>query len=137
MAKLKTAPNDKSVTAFLEQVPDDTKRGDAETLLNLMEEITGSAPVMWGDSIVGFGTCKLHYKSGRELEWFLTGFSPRKTALTLYLMGGLEQQADLLEQLGPYKRGKGCLYIKRLAQVDMSILRQMIERGVRALQDQE
>ncbi|MEM6348393.1 MAG: DUF1801 domain-containing protein [Bacteroidota bacterium] len=136
MAKLKTAPNDLSVTEFLDSIEDEQKRTDSYTLLAKMERISGVKPIMWGSSIVGFGRYQYKYKSGREGEWFMTGFSPRKNALTLYLMGGLDQQADLLEKLGKYKTGKGCLYIKRLSDVEDSVLEEMISLGVSKLKAQ-
>ncbi len=136
MAKLKTAPNNLSVTEFLDSVEDEQKRTDSYTLLEKMGRISGAEAVMWGNSIVGFGRYQYKYKSGREGEWFLTGFSPRKNALTLYLMGGLDQQADLLAKLGKYKTGKGCLYIKRLSDVEESVLEEMITLGVNKLKEQ-
>lgn len=137
MAKLKTAPNDLSVTDFLDSVEDEQKRQDSYTLLETMQRLSGAEPIMWGSSIIGFGNYRYRYKSGREGDWFLTGFSPRKNALTLYLMGGLEQQAELLEKLGKYKRGKGCLYIKKLSEVDTDVLEEMIALGIRKLQEQD
>jgi len=136
MAKLKTAPNDLSVTDFLDGIQDEQKREDSYTLLEKMERISGAKAIMWGESIVGFGSYRYKYKSGREGEWFLTGFSPRKNALTLYLMGGLLQQAALLERLGKHKVGKGCLYIKRLSEIEDSVLEEMITLGVQNLKEQ-
>lgn len=137
MAKLKTVPNDLSVTDFLDSVEDEQKRQDSYALLETMKRLSGAEPVMWGSSIIGFGNYRYRYKSGREGDWFLTGFSPRKNALTLYLMGGLNQQAELLEKLGKYKRGKGCLYIKKLSEVDTSVLEEMIALGIRKLKEQD
>ncbi|MFK7920529.1 MAG: DUF1801 domain-containing protein [Bacteroidia bacterium] len=136
MSKLKTTPNELSVTDFLESVADEQKKADSYVLLEKMERLSGAKAVMWGESIIGFGTYKYKYKSGREGEWLLTGFSPRKTALTLYLMGGLLQQAELLERLGKHKKSKGCLYIKRLSDVDESVLEEMIALGIRKLKEQ-
>jgi len=135
MAKLKTAPNDLSVTDFLDSIEDKRKRDDSYALLEKMERISGAKAVMWGESIIGCGSYRYQYKSGREGEWFLTGFSPRKNALTLYLMGGLLQQAELLERLGKHKTGKGCLYIKRLSDVDNSVLEEMITLGIQKLKE--
>ncbi len=129
MAELKTKVNDASVEDFLNKA-DENKRADAFTLLKIFEEITGEKAKMWGSSIVGFG--QYHYKSERsaqEGDWPLTGFSPRKAALTLYLMHGFEGNADLLEKLGKHKTSKGCLYINKLADVDESILRKLIEKS--------
>ncbi len=130
MAELKTKLNDASVEAFLNGVADERKRGDAFALLAMMQEITQAEPKMWGDSIVGFGSYHYKYSSGREGDWFITGFSPRKQNLTLYFMPGFEQQGDLLAKLGKYTTGVGCLYIKRLDDVDLLTLRQMIERAI-------
>lgn len=96
-----------------------------------MTSITGVKPKMWGTSIVGFGEYHYKYESGREGDWFLCGFSPRKQALTLYIMGGLESQKDLLARLGKYKIGKSCLYIKKLEDIDMKVLRSLIHQGVK------
>ena len=130
MAELKTKPTDVNVEHFLAAVPDERKRQDARVLLTLMQELTGEAPRMWGPSIVGFGSYHYVYESGREGDWMRTGFSPRKTALTLYLMGGVGRYAELLSQLGKHKTGKSCLYIKRLSDVDMDILRQLIAQSL-------
>ena len=130
MAVLKTQPGEGSVDAFLESVPDANRRSDAIKVREIMEAVTGEPAKMWGDSIVGFGSQHLRYESGRELDWFKVGFSPRKQSLTLYLSGGFESQAHLLSQLGPHSTGKGCLYIKRLEDVDQKILRKMIKDSI-------
>ncbi|MGD1844002.1 MAG: DUF1801 domain-containing protein [Salibacteraceae bacterium] len=133
MAKLKTAPNAGDVTAFLAEVADDQKRKDCETLLTWMSEITGSEAQLWGPSIVGFGDYHYRYASGREGDWFLTGFSPRKQNLTLYLMSGFEGYEDLLAKLGKYKTGKSCLYIKRLEDVNAEVLQKLVAASVNYL----
>lgn len=130
MAELKTKRNDASVEAFLNGVADERKRGDAFAILAMMQEITQEEPKMWGDAIVGFGSYHYKYASGREGEWFVTGFSPRKQSLTLYFMPGFEQQGELLQKLGKHSTGQGCLYIKRLDDVDLPTLKQMIARAV-------
>jgi hypothetical protein len=130
MAELKTKPTNQSVDAFLSQVADEHRRQDCYTVLELMQQATGAAPTMWGDAIVGFGQTHLRYASGRELDWFLTGFSPRKQNLTLYLSGGLANHEDVLQRLGKHKTGKGCLYINRLGDIDLSALRELIARSV-------
>lgn len=130
MAELKTKPTDQSVAAFLDAIPDERKRRDAQAIADLLREVTGVEPQMWGDSIVGFGRYRYQYASGREGEWFVTGFSPRKQNLTVYIMGGLEQHADLLQRLGKHKIGKGCLYINRLADIDMGTLRELVAQSV-------
>lgn len=127
MAKLKTQPTEISVEAFLRGIEDDTKRKDARAILKMMKEVTGEKPKMWGPGIIGFGNYHYKYESGREGDWFLTGFSPRKTNFSLYLMEGFGKYEELMEKLGKYKTGKSCLYIKRLADVDTNVLRQLIK----------
>ncbi len=135
MAELKTKANKASVKEFLGKIPDARRRHDCFTLLRLMESLTGSKPSMWGTSIVGFGSYHYVYDSGREGDWFLVGFSPRKQDLTVYSMGGLEQSRDLLEKLGKFKSGKSCLYIKILEDIDLGILKHILLRSVRRLKD--
>jgi hypothetical protein len=130
MAELKTMPNEQSVEAFLNSISDDKKRQDSFTILKLMEEATDEEPQMWGDSIIGFGRYKYKYASGREGEWFLTGFSPRVQNLTLYIMSGFEWYGELLDQLGNYKTGKSCLYINNLEDVDLQTLKELVEQSV-------
>ena len=130
MAELKTKLNDASVEAFLNGVADERKRGDAFTILAMMQEISSEEPRMWGDAIVGFGSYHYKYASGREGDWFVIGFSPRKQNLTLYFMPGLEQHGELLQKLGKHATGKGCLYLKRLDDVDLATLREMIARAM-------
>lgn len=129
MSELKTRPTDDSVEAFLNSVEDDQKREDAFALLRLMREATGEEAVMWGDSIVGFGSYHYRYASGREGDWFLAGFSPRKRNLTLYIMAGFDEYDDLLERLGKFKTGKSCLYLNRLSDVDDQVLRELVRRS--------
>ncbi len=128
MAELKTRPNDQSVENFLNRVENDTKREDSFSILELMKEETGDEPIMWGDSIVGFGKYSYKYTSGREAEWFLTGFSPRKQNLTLYIMDGFEGYDELLGKLGKHSTGKSCLYIKKLEDVDQQVLRDLVNK---------
>ncbi|HLE13680.1 MAG TPA: DUF1801 domain-containing protein, partial [Anaerolineales bacterium] len=111
MAELKTTKNDKSVTAFLNGIADEKKRQDSFTILELMQQVTGLEPKMWGDSIVGFGAYHYKYASGRQGDSPLTGFSPRKQNLTLYITSGFDQYEALLQDLGKHKTGKACLYI--------------------------
>jgi hypothetical protein len=128
MAEIKTKPTTASVTKFLESVQPEEKRLDGLVLLKLFKKITGEKPVMWGDSIVGFG--KYHYKSensAQEGDWFLVGFSPRKQNLTLYILAWKQEDPKLLSKLGKYKRGGGCLYINRLADVDEKVLASLIK----------
>ena len=125
-------PTSADVDSFLEAVPDERRRADAQALLELMRSITGEPPVMWGPSIVGFGSYHYRYESGRTGDAPLAAFSPRKANLVVYLVGGFEDRyPELLEQLGPHKSGKTCLYLKRLGDVDLSVLRQLIERSAR------
>ncbi len=131
MAELKTKPHSASVRQLLENMSDDQRRQDCLTVLDIMGKITGAEPQMWGESIVGFGTYHYKYASGREGDWFLTGFSPRKQNLTLYLMCGLNQYDDLMAKLGKYKTGKSCLYLKSLADVNLDILKKLIRQSVK------
>lgn len=127
-----TVPTDASVDDFLAAVPDERRRADAERLCAILREVTGEPAVMWGPSIVGFGSYRYSYESGRTGDWPLVGFSPRKQQLVVYLVGGFEQRhASVLAQLGPHKTGKGCLYLKRLDDVNESALRELIDRTVR------
>ncbi len=137
MAENKTKPTEASVQAFLETVTDERKREDSFTLVKLMQEVTGEEARMWGDTMVGFGNYHYKYASGREGDMMLVGFSPRKAALTLYIMSGLDDGDPLLTRLGKYKTGKACLYVKTLKDVDMTVLRQMVERSVSRLREQQ
>lgn len=130
MAELKTRKTEKSVTEFLRGVSDARRRKDCEAVAALMTKATGAKPKMWGASIVGFGDYRYKYASGREGDWFLTGFSPRKDSLTLYIMGGFERFGGLLKKLGKHKKAKSCLYIKTLDEVDLSVLRDLISSSV-------
>ncbi|MGD2115652.1 MAG: DUF1801 domain-containing protein [Acidobacteriota bacterium] len=130
MAEPKTRPTDASVREFLDGVEDETKRRDSETLLEIMGRITGEEPTMWGGSIIGFGSYHYRYASGREGDWFLTGFSPRKQSFSLYIMSGFRGYDELLDRLGKHKTGKSCLYVKRLEDVDLAVLEELIERSV-------
>jgi hypothetical protein len=129
MAELKTTQNDKSVTAFLNGIADEKKRQDSFTILELMQQVTGLEPKMWGDSIVGFGTYHYKYASGRQGDSPLTGFSPRKQNLTLYIMPGFDQYEALLQDLGKYKTGKACLYINKITDIDLQVLKELVEQS--------
>lgn len=130
MAELKTKKNKRSVTEFLKNIENKQKRKDCLDLLKLMSAATGSKPSMWGDAIVGFGNYHYQSKSGREGDWFVTGFSPRKQNISLYLMGGTKQFPDLLKQLGKHKTGGSCLYIKILSDVNVTILKRLIKKSI-------
>lgn len=127
--ELKTKVNDASVEKFLNSVEHDKRREDGLKVLDIMREVTGEEPKMWGKSIVGFGTFHYKSKSGMEGDWMRVGFSPRKQSLTLYVLNDSKKQADALEKLGKYKTGKGCLYINKLEDVDEKALRDVIKYG--------
>lgn len=133
MAENKTKPNDLNVEVFLDRIEDPVKKADSKTIAALMEELTGAKPKMWGESIVGFGDYRYKYASGREGDWFVAGFSPRKQNLTIYIMGYLEFYTDILENLGKHKHGKGCLYIKRLEDIDKEVLQTLIRTSIERL----
>jgi hypothetical protein len=127
MAELKTKRNRKSVRKFIAGVENDRRRADAEAVLALMEEVMGEKPAMWGDKIVGFGSYRYKYESGREGDWFVVGLSPGKARLSLYIMTGFSRYQDLLKKLGKHKTGSCCLYINRLEDIDMKVLRRIIK----------
>jgi hypothetical protein len=130
MAEAKTKPNDKSVEDFLNGVEDEKKRQACFAIKEIMEQAVGAEARMWGDSIVGFGSYRYKYASGREGEWMLTGFSPRKRNLTLYIMSGFDEYDGLLDNLGKYKTGKSCLYINKLEDVDVEVLSDLVQQSV-------
>jgi len=126
MAELKTKPNDGSVLDFLAKIEDESKRDDCYEIMNMMEEVSKDQPKMWGTSIIGYGTYRYKYASGREGEWMRIGFSPRKQNLTLYLMAGVERNEEILSRIGKYKNGKSCFYIKKLDDIDRDVLRELM-----------
>jgi hypothetical protein len=130
MAELKTKATDDDVEVFLASVEDESRRTDAQAVCALIAETAQAPPVMWGSAIVGFGHRTLRYPDGRETDWMAVGFSPRKANTTLYLAGGLETYADLLADLGKHTTGKGCLYVKRLSDVDLAVLHKVVARSV-------
>ena len=133
MAELKTQKNDASVEAFIESVENEKKREDSKVILNLMKDVTGDEPTMWGSSIIGFGSYSYQYADGRGNAWFQTGFSPRKQNMTLYIMPGFDRYEDLLSKLGKYKTGKSCLYINKLKDVDLDILKELVKESVEVM----
>ena len=135
MAEAKTKPTNESVKEFLNQISDEDRRADCVQVAKIMEEVTGEKPKMWGPSIVGFGTYHYKYASGREGDWPVTGFSPRKKDLTLYIMMGFEKQGELMEKLGKHSVGKSCLYIKRLSDIHIPTLKKLIKVSVKDLKD--
>ena len=129
MAELKTKKNELSVADFIKKAADTQKQKECFTIIALMEKATKAKAKMWGSGIVGFGDQHLKYESGRELDWFVMGFSPRKQNLTFYIPGTVEKQQGLLKKLGKHKTGKGCLYINKLEEVDMTVLKEIINKG--------
>ena len=130
-AKMKTVPTAANVDAFIDAVEDPRKREDSRAIAAMMAEVTGAPARMWGSSIVGFGSYHYRYASGREGDFMETGFSPRKRALTLYIMAGFSDYGELLAKLGKHTTGRSCLYIKRLADIDQDVLREMVAQSVR------
>ncbi len=135
MQQNKTQKTNENVALFLSSVQEEQKRKDCFTLLQLLQEITQCAPHLWGTSIVGFGEYHYKYKTGREGDWFLVGFSPRKQALTLYLMCDLAYDGLDFTGLGKHKLGKGCLYIKRLSDINMDVLKNIIQDSIRIIKE--
>jgi hypothetical protein len=135
MAEPKTKPTKASVKEFLNQITDKERRDDCFTVAKIMEEITGDKPKMWGPSIVGFGTWHYKYASGREGDWPVTAFSPRKKDLTLYIMMGFQKHTELMQKLGRHSTGKSCLYIKRLSDIHVPTLKKLIKTSIKELHD--
>jgi hypothetical protein len=137
MPENKTTANEQSVEDFLNAVADEQKRKDSYAILELFKEVTGMEPRMWGSSIIGFGSYRYKYESGREGDTMIAGFSPRKQNLTIYNMGSFDEDDDLLKKLGKHTVGKGCLYIKRLSDVDVPTLKTLIEESVKHVKQRE
>lgn len=134
-ATLKTSQNEESPTAFIASVKNPQRRADAEVLLTLFNRVTGLKPRMWGDSIIGYGRYHYRYDSGREGEFFITGFSPRKANLSIYIMPGYQDLSAMLGRLGKHKEGKACLYINKLADVDLRVIEELIEFDLSYMRD--
>ncbi len=135
-AELKTQPTGQSVAAFLTAIADPDTRKACATLVRLMKKVTKAAPKMWGAGIVGFGAHTfVSPATGRASDWFLTGFSPRAENLTVYIMSGFDGEPALMKKLGKYKTGKSCLYLKRLGDIDLAVLEQLVARSVRHLRN--
>ena len=132
MAELKTKATKVKAEDFIKGITDEQKRKDCLVILKMMEKITNEKPKMWGPAIIGFCDVHLKYESGRELDWFQIGFSPRKQNLTLYISSEIHKQEALLKQLGKHKTSKGCLYINKLEDVNLEVLKQLIEAGFKA-----
>jgi len=135
MAEAKTKPTEKTVDSFIATVEDDKVRADCYTIINLMEKVTGESHKMWGPAIVGFGKYTYKYESGRSGEICMTGFSPRKANITLYVLAGFPGQAELLQKLGKHKSGKGCLYIKKLDDINIDVLESLIKESIKFLKE--
>ena len=135
MSALKTQLNDANVEEFLAAVENDRRREDSFTVLELMKRVTGEKPRMWGTSIVGFGSYHYRYASGREGDWPRIGFSPRKQSLTIYVMPGFSTHDDLLSRLGKHRTGKSCLYVNKLADIDMDVLEQLVRSSLETMRE--
>ena len=136
MAELKTKKNAGNVMAFIESVTDESKRADCLALLKLMKKITKAQPAMWGDSVVGFDS--FHYKSERSQQkgdWYISGFSPRKQNLTIYIIPGFASYGDIMKKLGKYKTSGSCLHIKKLADIDMAVLQQLVSQSFKDMKE--
>jgi hypothetical protein len=132
MAEYKTKPTRNSAAAFLNKIRDRQRREDCFAILEIMRQVSGTEPVMWGSAIIGFGTYHYVYESGREGDTTVIGFSPRKQNISIYLMGGLQHLEAELAQLGKYKTGKGCLYINSLSDVNVKVLKKVLARAFKA-----
>lgn len=130
MSDLKTKKNTASVSKFINAVENETRRSDAKELLKIFKEVTGMKPTMWGTSIVGYGSYHYKYASGREGDWMLTGFSPRKQNMSIYIMSGFKEFPELMKKLGKHKTGVGCLYVNKLEDIDIKVLKQLIKKSV-------
>ena len=130
MAEMKTKKERASVTEFINGVDDKAQRADCKAIMKMMKEITGERPAMWGPSMIGYGSYHYKYDSGREGDWFITGFSPRKQNLSVYVMSGFDGHDALMKKLGKHKTGRSCLYIKTLEDVDTKVLKTLIKKSV-------
>ena len=130
MSDLKTRKHSGSVSDYLESIEDEQQRRDSRELVKLMQSVTGSKPSMWGTAILGFGSYRYRYANGREGDWFLCGFSPRKQALSIYIMAGFKRYPELMGKLGKFKTGKSCLYVKKLDDIDRAVLKELVEESV-------
>lgn len=129
MTKLKTQPTDKAVTGFIDSIDDEQQQADSYWLIGEMTRLTGQPAVMWGDSMVGFGSYHYKYDSGREGDWFMQGFSPRKKNLSVYVLPNVEPYQDYLKKLGPHKLGRSCLYLKNLNSIDRKVLLKLLKQA--------
>ena len=129
MAELKTKPTGQSVEKFINEIKDEQRKKDCIEVMSLMKKITKDEPKMWGSSIVGFGDYRYKYSSGREGDWFIMGFSPRKQNLTLYIMAGIGKYKDLTEKLGKHKTGGSCLYINKLSDINLKVFKELLKKS--------
>ena len=132
MSELKTKQNEGSVNDFINSIAEEQKRKDLDAIKDLMEKATKAKAKMWGPAIIGFGDRLLVYESGRKLDWFVMGFSPRKQNIALYINDAVSNNQDLLKRLGKYKTGKGCIYINKLSEVDLDVLKEIIQKGLQS-----
>jgi hypothetical protein len=137
MAELKTKLNDASVEDFLNKIDDQNKREFSFKILDLMKKVTKAEPKMWGTSIIGFGTYRYKYKSGQEGDWMQVGFSPRKQAMTLYIMSGFSRYEELLSKLGKFKTGKSCLYLKKEEDLNFKVLKELVSQSVKYIKNKK
>ena len=132
MSELKTKQTEASVNDFINSIAEEQKRKDLDAIKDLMEKATKAKAKMWGPAIIGFGDRLLVYESGRKLDWFVMGFSPRKQNIALYINDAVSNNQDLLKRLGKYKTGKGCIYINKLSEVDLDVLKEIIQKGLQS-----
>ncbi len=137
MAETKTKPTAVSVKDFISTVPDEQKRKDSLVLIDMMSKITKEEPKMWGPSIIGFGSYHYKYESGHEGDMCITGFSPRKAAISVYILMGFNKSPELMKKLGKYKMGKSCLYVKKLTDIDTKVLEELIEESVKYIKNKK
>ncbi len=137
MAETKTKPTAVSVKDFISTVPDEQKRKDSLVLIDMMSKITKEEPKMWGPSIIGFGSYHYKYESGHEGDMCITGFSPRKAAISVYILMGFNKSSELMKKLGKYKMGKSCLYVKKLTDIDTKVLEELIEESVKYIKNKK
>lgn len=131
MAKNKTQPTEQSVKSFIDSLDDQQKIADSYSLIELMKEVTGCEPKMWGPSIIGFDQYHYNYESGREGDWLKTGFSPRKREFSIYIMSGFAKHDQLMKKLGNHRTGKSCLYVKKLEDINMDVLRDLVQESIK------
>lgn len=137
MAEIKTKPTAVNVKDFIAAVTDEQKRKDSLVLIDMMSKITKEKPKMWGPGIVGFGSYHYKYESGHEGDMCVTGFSPRKAAISVYILMGFNRSPELMKKLGKFKTGKSCLYVKKLADIDMKVLKELIEESVKYIKNKK